>query len=310
MNDLNHIRIASEALDGIEDFFPIFSSGDPCRDDKKVKSKRFRSPYRDASFRQQLQAVAVPSDSRGNSGTSVTLPVAPSLTPTATPTHTNANTDPLTPPERNRTERFWRAYCAEITCHPKFKTPAPWRDLSDQYRLEWFNQACAFADGHYDFTLNFSPEIEEQVRGASNSAKWLSARIARRLKQLTGASVDFWFAFDVSDKRRLHIHGELAGIHADQLPAVRKALRLAGGEWEQIRQHQTHLRANPSLVWANYAAKNSFAVRPLSGRLSKLPRPIAGDWFFATNSVRSSARSLYEEARKRAVFQASNTSQS
>jgi hypothetical protein len=101
----------------------------------------------------------------------------------------------------------------------------------------------------------------------------------------------------VADNRRLHIHGELQ-INANQAEAARKALRLAAGEWDTVRQHQAHTKIEPSVVWSNYCAKDHWRVRPYTHpRLANIPRPIQGDWMFATNPVRKMAGVLYSNRR-------------
>gem|GEM_PF-2985440 len=153
------------------------------------------------------------------------------------------------------------------------------------------------------FSLNLSPEVEAQTKTAASSAGWLSKRIARNLTKALGRKVDFWFAFEV-ENRRLHVHGEF-GIDIVDAPAARKALRLAGGEWVKVRQHQAHTRETPSVVWSGYTAKHSIFVRPLTGRFAGIS-PINGDWFFATNAIRKSASILYESQRLEAIILMTN----
>lgn len=43
-------------------------------------------------------------------------------------------------------------------------------------------------------------------------------------------------------------------------PAARKALRKAGGEWEKVRQHQAHTDTDPDCGWASYLAKDIWRV--------------------------------------------------
>ena len=109
-----------------------------------------------------------------------------------------------------------------------------------------------------------------------------------------------WFGFELSPDRRLHVHGEFQ-IAEHEAEIARKALRLAGGEWVEVRQHQAKTRSEPSLPWANYCGKASIFIRPLSGRFAELPRAINGDWLFASNTVRSTAGELYDQQRKKVI---------
>ena len=109
-----------------------------------------------------------------------------------------------------------------------------------------------------------------------------------------------WFGFELSPDRRLHVHGEFQ-IAEHEAEIARKALRLAGGEWVEVRQRQAKTKSEPTLPWVNYCGKASIFVRPLSGRFAELPRAINGDWLFASNTVRSTAGELYDQQRKKVI---------
>lgn len=260
-----------------------------------------------------FQALAALEELEASGGTSVTChvpqhPHSPTIqltNPTAsspsipTASKTSAPAFPvetLTDAEELRTARFWRAYSVNLPHLRQHTKPAVWRDLSDVASLEWFHYALLATGPVTGFTLNLSPAVEAQARKEPNASKWLSQRIARRLKDALGRKVVFWFAFEASDKRRLHTHGELQ-IAGHEAEAARKALRLAGGEWDDVRQHQAKTKEEPSVVWTNYSAKHEIFIRPLKGRFANLSRPINGDWLFATNELRRKACDLYTVRR-------------
>jgi hypothetical protein len=286
--------------------------------DRKKRRSRTKSPYRDGLMRVWFQAFNTYESYEGKSGTSVTF---------ITPAHPFASIIKIEIPkpfikvgraskssaaipyisedhsidELLREARFWQAYQQESPHLGRHYSPAPWRDLSDIGRLEWFHHALRLTGPWADFSLNLSDEIETKLRAAPHSAKWIAARIRRQLKLALGRSVDCWFVLELSDKRRLHLHGEIAVAEADFV-SVRKALRLAGGEWEHTRQHQTKLRSSPTSIWVNYCLKQISEMRKRSGRLGEIQsRPIQGSWFFATNNVRAAAKSLYEDRRACAI---------
>ena len=62
------------------------------------------------------------------------------------------------------------------------------------------------------------------------------------------------------EQHRLHFHGEIQ-CSADEAKNVRKALRLAGGEWNEALQHQTKTEADPDRGWASYIADDIWRVR-------------------------------------------------
>lgn len=278
------------------------------RVDNKVKRTRRKSVYRDALFRPLFQAVAELDELRVNGGTSVTY---------ATPSHplfpvihvTNDHKHPSTPykhenltdAEERRQARFWRDYAVRLSSLREHVIPAPWRDLSDPARLEWFHHALRSQGEVQAFTLRLSDDVEASARGQGSTAGWLSKRIARQLEGALGRKVDRWFALEVSDHHKLHLHGELQ-ITSGEAKAARKALRLAGGEWASVRQHQAHTKEDPSVIWAFYSAKRWNHIRPWTNwRLAQISRPINGDWYSATKPVRSSAAELYLERHREVI---------
>ena len=274
----------------------------PKHADKKVKRTRAKSAARDAQFRPLFQALDALDGVARSGRTSVTYaapnhPLFPIIKLDASSTtFTPAPYEPedLDNDEEIRLHRHWQNL---LTSPPRnHRKPAAWRDLSDEARLEWFHHALRSIGPASAFTLNLSPAVEEQVRREPSSAGWLSKRIARRLKQALGRAVPLWFAFEL-EGGRLHLHGEL-GASVAELPAVRKALRLAGGEWLTVRQHQAHTVSAPTLPWVGYAAKEAWRVRPFTGRLAGIARPINGDWYFATNRARSTANKLYDTQKE------------
>lgn len=103
-------------------------------------------------------------------------------------------------------------------------------------------------------------DIAAKAGKQDRSANWLGRRIAHELEIATGRKVPFFFAFEVSRSGRLHIHGELQ-ISIDEQEPAGKALRRVGGEWETTRQHQAKTKPKPSVVWANYSAKDWVYMR-------------------------------------------------
>lgn len=285
---------------------------------KKVNRKHLKSAYRDAKFRPWFQALSALEELEASGGISVTChsPSHP-YSPTIHLTNPHASLTPLSPSiakpsksfgptftpevltdkEVNHDARFWRGYSVELPGLRQHTQPAVWRDLSDVAAMGWYHHAIRLSGPSTAFTLNLSPAVEGQARNQPNAAKWLSRRIARRLKEGLGRRVAFWFAFEVTVHHRLHVHGELQ-VAAGDLDAARKALRLAAGEWENVRQHQAKTREDPSVVWTNYSAKDHWRVRPYTHpRLANISRPIKGDWLFATNPVRALANTIYSNRR-------------
>ncbi|MEO9335954.1 hypothetical protein ABFT80_00775 [Mesorhizobium sp. SB112] len=294
------------------EFIPIRPRRPRGNVDRIVNRKRSKSAYRDAQFRPLFRAFEALLELEHSGGTSVTVstpnhPYYPHTALTLAPLHKRtANvltlpTETLTLNEEIAHARFWRSYEQPLPRLTAHRLPASWRDLSDVAALEWFHHALRSSGPLYAFTLNLDEATEAKVRAHPSSADWLGKRIARYLNNLNGRKVDFWFVFELSEKRRLHIHGELQ-IAPDEEHAARKACRLAGGEWQEVRQHQAKTRHAPTVVWANYCAKHSIYMRPLTGRLKgMITRPVNGDWIYATKTVRSQADRIYSDRRKQVI---------
>ncbi|MCM2504103.1 hypothetical protein NDN16_10510 [Aureimonas altamirensis] len=135
-----------------------------------------------------------------------------------------------------------------------------WRDLSGPTRANALTRACMAAGETYPFTLNLNPATEKAALASGAPHTYLAKRITRHLKPILGEPL-FWIvteqAQNTDRSARLHVHG---CIRADEetLPAVREALRKAGGEWEQHRQFQAHiLKDAPDFGWHEYVSKET-----------------------------------------------------
>jgi hypothetical protein len=103
------------------------------------------------------------------------------------------------------------------------------------------------------------------------------------------------------DRQRLHVHGEIQ-IGADEAAPARKALRKAGGEWKEVRQHQAHTDADPDQGWPSYIGKEFYKYRPWARRFYEKARgasrvTLRGNLFASTKGLGEAARSLYEKHR-------------
>lgn len=288
-----------------EENVPITIPLTNARGDKKGNLKHLKSPYRDAAFRHVFQGFDALENLEETGATSVieSVPLSNTQTiTTSTPTTTPTPyvRESLSPEAATRHERFWQSFNV-YTGLPAHDVPAVWRDLSDVSTLEWFHHSLRHTGPVHAFTLNLSPAIDRLARTKPSAVKWLSRRIALQLKLALGRPIDFWFAVEVTETgqpRRLHCHGELQIASSDSV-CVRKALRIAGGEWDEARQFQAHTSPAPNVGWSHYPRGLSVlsGVVPYRGRFKNVRRPINGDWFSATNAVRSGARSLYTGRR-------------
>ncbi|WP_188720023.1 hypothetical protein [Nitratireductor aestuarii] len=276
--------------------------------DKKTKNTRPKSPYRDAHFRPLFQGLAHLHAARADGETSVIVcnphhPLFPILRINEQDLSSLQKLPPfpLQPEELDDAELFadarhWSQFYAD---GPRLhRTPAAFRDLSDQASLEWFHHTLRVTGPAFDFTANLAPDVSEQAKVKPSAARWLRDRLSRRLKQQLGYSPEFWFIIEQSDRGLIHLHGEIT-INEDlaTIEKCRKAMRLACGEWNRNRQHQVKLRRNPGIWWTNYVAKDAWKMRRTKFRYAPR-RPINGDWMAATNCLRSLTDEIYTDCRK------------
>lgn len=309
---------------------PFFRSSDgtetkpsPARENaKKPNRNRVRSAARDALFRPIFQTVEelalraagepsivitdapnAPHTTTKVSNPSVIVttldhPCFPIVRASASDVPSLKNISPLreqlNADEEGREARFWRGLTFET---PSRKTyPAQWRSTSDETRLEWFHHAISSAGAVHSFSLNLNDETEHRFKREPDAAGWMADRIAKSFKATFGRQVQFWFAVEVSDGGRVHLHGELS-VSASDAKRARAALRKAGGEWSSNRRWQANTRAAPTRVPAFYAAKNAIYRRPWKRFPTAKRPPFSGGWIFATNLIRRRACDLYEARR-------------
>lgn len=276
---------------------------------KKSSDKHFKSAYRDARFRPLFHALSHLEAERDQGRTSViyATPFHPShsiirLKLEALPALAKLGPYPLRP-EPLSDKEAWEAERhlrhLNVVTPRKQRTPAHWRDLSDISRIEWFHHRLRLNGHTYSFSGNLRTDVAARLIKKASAGRWLQDRITKRLHEAFGFSPDFWFVIEESDNKKLHIHGEVK-FNADtgNIAVLRKALRLACGEWEMTRQHQSHLSHLPNVGWSNYCTKDAGKMRArTSGSMFGQARPISGSWYGATNNLRKSANALYSECR-------------
>lgn len=214
---------------------------------KKGRARRAKSHLRDredAESRRTYRKGGTSSAVAGKSASS-----ARHLTP-PTPSHTNTTTTTKTKRGRTKTSRT--------------RLLASWDKAGDMTRLGYVNDALALHGDRYAFTLNLSPDV---IRTANDNARGpvdhYRREIARQLvKVIPDRDVPMWFVLETTEEGRQHLHGAIA-LNDNDVPAVRQALKKAGGTWVgHGRGHQLDLAPQrlPD-AWAAYPVKMQARTR-------------------------------------------------
>ena len=126
---------------------------------------------------------------------------------------------------------------------------------------------------------------------------------AVNLRKVLGSDQRWWACLEETANRHLHLHGEIE-CPAVQLEEVRRALRLAGGEWAKGSRHfQAKFEPHPDARWASYCAKSlglaTDSRRALMARYgctsSRWVASFSGSAFTMSNSTRAAAKAALEE---------------
>ncbi|UXN61715.1 hypothetical protein [Phyllobacterium zundukense] len=203
-------------------------------------------------------------------------------------------------PKPSKLDRSLRQRQQPVDTHlHQWKVPAPWRDLTFWFQAVHLHDAGSHLGTVHSFSLNLRPDIEELARKQLSAASWLHKRIQLELKAAYGRKVDCWFVIEAAQSlKRLHIHGEVI-LPGSDATLARKALRKAGGEWAQVRQHQCHTSELPDDGWVSYALKD---LAWNSARSRNAPfRGFSGEPYAASQALRKSAQAEYEADRKRVI---------
>ncbi|WP_375763088.1 hypothetical protein ACE10X_27225 [Bradyrhizobium sp. Pha-3] len=222
---------------------------------KKVSRVR-RSNAKDTRILQRIEAFPVPSDGVSSS-------VAHS-----TPPHT-----PLTPSTNHH-------------------IPV-WAHTGDRVKAVFATGALLIADTPaVAFTFNLTDDAIERAKG--HPAGFLDALkrpFDAHLKRAFGTVFPYWFAIDMNEEGRLHIHGAFLPP-ATTIRTVRKirgTMKAAWGEWKGPgKRKQLRFKTLYSDDWATYCIRNQRKVGKLIG-----PRT-----FTVTQPLGQEAKSVYIEIRR------------
>jgi hypothetical protein len=233
---------------------------------KKVSVRRRRSPTNDAKIIAKIRDFVPSDDSPAcTSSVSYSLPSlscpSVSITASSPPTPANDNRIPVWP----LTGDTVTAVCATVALLIA-ETPA------------------------VAFTFNLTPEaIADAKRDPSGFLDPLKRRFDRQLKRL-GIALPYWFAIDIDDDGRPHIHGTFLppAISLSVLRKIRKAMKVAWGKWEGPGKHkQVLFKMLYSDDWATYCIRNQRSVQKAIGpRTFTISHPLRRDAEWAYTEIR------------------------
>lgn len=228
---------------------------------KNVSARQRRSPANDAKIIAKIRSF-VPSDDPSAYGSSVGYP-SPSLS------YPSIADEPPTPANDNL-------------------IPV-WELASDTVKVFSASVALQLLETPpVAFTFNLTPKAAAKALCQSNGfLDSLKRSFAQKLNR-AGLAIPYWFAIDVDEKGRLHVHGAFAADPAWH-EALREAMKEAWGEWDSPGRHKQLLFKSPcDDGWAMYAMRNQRAVAKIIG-----PRT-----FTINHPLRREAESAYTEIRR------------
>jgi hypothetical protein len=167
-----------------------------------------------------------------------------------------------------------------IHTHPRVRNQVPWRFLSDQAKIHLAVDAL-LEDGSCPFalTVNLNPQLAER---AATDLDWLRRRFALELKRKLGRNVPLVLTFQQrSAAGRLHVHGALDAKDEHEVDLIKKALKVAAGNWDSHgwRCCQVHTQPLYSDRWSGYITKHSIGWT-MSNELRQMAKersPMASD---------------------------------
>lgn len=146
------------------------------------------------------------------------------------------------------------------------RRPEDWQRASEIGKLTGYQRATFEFGEPWAWTLNLNPDVVIDGIASGSFASWLLKRIARHLRIELGRDLVVVLAIDVAENLRPHAHGGIA-CTAAEIPAVRRALRRAGGPWGALgSNHQVKVRRqfDPD-GWTAYSERNLAAARKVVG---------------------------------------------
>jgi hypothetical protein len=142
------------------------------------------------------------------------------------------------------------------------------------------------------FTFNLTPDAIAKAKDSPTGfldplKRSFDLELKRALK---GTVLPYWFAIDVTDEGRLHIHGAFLSP-ATNLPMVRKirtAMKAAWGEWEGPgKRKQLRFKTLYSDDWATYCMEDQAKVAKIIGpRTFTISQPLRRDAEWAYSEIR------------------------
>jgi hypothetical protein len=233
---------------------------------KNVSARQRRSTANDAKIIAKIRSF-VPSDDSSAGISSVSSP-SPSLSTPSTPIKGDTPPTPASDnliPVWSLTSETVTAVCATVAL------------------LIAEKPAVAF-------TFNLTPKaISDAKRDPAGFLDPLKRSFDLELKR-AGITLPYWFAIDIDDDGRLHIHGAFlpSAISLSVLRKIRKAMKAAWGEWDGPGKHkQVFYRALYSDDWATYCIRHQRAVAKVIGpRTFTITQPLIRDARWTYGEIR------------------------
>jgi len=242
---------------------------------KKVPSRRRRSIQRD----QEIIAATSISTPRPimtiNAPSVRSLPYKPSPSVVSTPIPANDDAPP-----------YSGAKCLPETAEWSRRRRIRWESTTDIAKVTFANRVLFAEAASVAFTLNLGPcAVAAAKANAKGFVDYFKRRISKELDRKLGRHPLYWFAVHCKGDRP-HLHGTIA-VNDNDLPKVRVALRVAGGEWNSNQGKGKQVQFKPHYDpdgWARYCLNRDFtAARRIMSTATSI-----------TSRLRRAAKRLFE----------------
>lgn len=179
-----------------------------------------------------------------------------------------------------------------------YRLPPSWRNLLDKEKSYWLYKSISH-ERLATFTLNLSEKVLKQVNNNHSCAPYILKRIQRSLNNhFPDMRFNIYVAAECFSKSgartKLHVHGVISLLNIEDVRALRKALKDAGGK--DYNNGSTHEGNQLNLDTAPFDAANWVAYY-CTKALHNTVKEVSGKVIACTKRMKTIGREIYERDR-------------